>query len=165
MPQMVVPVDSQDPPQPKDSTLQHGIEVGEITLDGNAAGQIGSVGAISRDDLREALINTLASRGLLAASRPAYRLNMRISDARTPAISGPFETQIAITANYVLRDAQTGIEVWRVSADTSAKRKITTGLPEPVLMERDALEQAIRENIARMLGLLYQREASVLPPA
>jgi hypothetical protein len=90
---------------------------------------------------------------------------MQISDARTPAISGPFETQVAITANYVLRDAQTGIEVWRASADTSAERKITTGLPEPVLMERDALEQAIRENIARMLGFLYQREASVLPPA
>jgi hypothetical protein len=165
MPQMVVPVDSQDPPQPKDGTLQQGIEVGEITLDGNAAGQIGSVGAISRDDLREALINTLASRGLLAASRPAYRLDMRISDARTPAIPGPFETWVAIIANYVLRDAQTGIEVWSTSADTSAERKITTGLPEPVLLERDALEQAIRENIARMLGFLYQREAFVLPPA
>jgi hypothetical protein len=34
-----------------------------------------------------------------------------------------------------------------------------------VLMERDALEQALRDNMARMLGLLYQREASVLPPA
>ncbi len=165
MPQMVVPVDPQEPPQPKDGTLQHGIEVGEVTLDGNAAGQIGSVGAISRNDLREALINTLASRGLLAASRPAYWLDMRISDARTPAIPGPFETQVAMTASYVLKDAQTGIEVWRASADTSAERKITTGLPEPVLMERDALEQALRDNMARMLGLLYQREASVLPPA
>ena len=157
MPQMVVPVDPQEPPQPRDATLQQGIEVGEIALQGSAAGQIAGVGAISSTDLREALINTLASRGLLAASRPAYRLDMRISDARTPTIPGPFETEIGITAVYVLRDAGTGAEVWRADMDTSAQRKVTAGLPEPVLMERDALEEAIRDNIARMLELLYRR--------
>ncbi|EWY38228.1 hypothetical protein N825_13550 [Skermanella stibiiresistens SB22] len=163
MPQMVVPTDSSDPAQPRDGTLQQGIEVGEIALEGAAAGQIGGVGAISRDDLREALINTLASRGLLAASRPVHRLDMRITDATTPTIPGPFETRITITATYVLRNAQTGTEVWRANEATVAERKITSGLPEPVLMERDALEEAIRENIARMLGLLYQREGALAP--
>lgn len=157
MPQMVVPVDPAEPPQPRDGTLQQGIEVGEIALDGSAAGQIGEVGAISRNDLREALINTLASRGLLAASRPVYRLDMRIDGARTPTIPGPFETEVSVAATYVLTDAATGSEVWRTTAETSVQRKITAGFPEPVLMERDALEQAIRDSIARMLSQLYRR--------
>jgi hypothetical protein len=163
MPFMVVkPSDTNALPEPDDPALQQGLEVDSVTI----ADPVRSSVPIEPDTLREALINSLASHGLLAASRPAYRLQMSVASVTLPA--DPMEFWIGIQIDYRLMSTADASIPWTESIATTGQatgNAVPADFANYAVNIREAMELAVQDNIRQMLDRLYQKtpEASVKP--
>jgi hypothetical protein len=116
---------------------------------------------VSESVLREALVNSLAVRGLFVYGRPEYGLSATLErvDQKLDELVLGLDITVGVTMRYELKDSLTG--------GTVLRREISTADTQPFrylsAKERSqaALEAAIRRNIAAFLDGLAQPSPSV----
>jgi hypothetical protein len=162
MPAMVVqpavPAESAEPVAlkgPADTTLVRGINVGEVVV----GRETNAVLPVEVDPINEAVLNTLAAHGLLNAGRPRYRLNVTLTSLTLPPLINPLNFYVTAAMAYELVEVATGTTAW--TADVASTGVLDGLVTDRTTATRDAAEKAIQANIRDMLGLLYQKPATM----
>ncbi|WP_192499308.1 hypothetical protein [Skermanella pratensis] len=107
-------------------------------------------------DLREALINSLAVRGALAASQPRYRVDaelLRTTRGLQEILMG-LNVTAEVEIRYLVTDTATGAVVFSrpiVSTGTASSSDYFS----PTERTRVATERAIQDNMRKLLAELY----------
>lgn len=112
---------------------------------------------VSEGTLREALVNSLAVRGLFVQGEPRYALSATLerADQKLDGLLLGLDITVDVTMSYELRDSRTGAAALR--------REIGTAYTRPFRYlsakerSQEALEAAIRRNIASFLDGLRGR--------